>query len=177
MFGTVQVLGQAGLLCFLLVQGRSARRMASAGTCAPTALRSSGSPATWCATSASTPTRSPSSALSASGPLRWRAPWPPTSRRTRGSRPSSASTAWRASQRRGASRCTSACTQVRGAAHLTPPTAWGPQPSALRGRLPAERSLPFILASVMMALYGQGHGRRCWAESTWERARGLMRRH
>lgn len=37
----------------------------------------------------------------------------------------------------------------------------GPQPSALRGRLPAERSLPFILASVMMALYGQGHGRRC----------------
>lgn len=103
----------AGLLLgFIWLQVQSVRRMAFGGTCVPTAPRSSGSLATWCATSAFTPTRSPSSVHSVSGPLLWRAPWPLTSKHTRASRRSSASTAWRAFPPRGASKYTSGCTQV-----------------------------------------------------------------
>lgn len=88
------------------------RRMGYGGMCVPTARRSSGSPVTWCATSASTPMKSPSSVHSVSAPLPWRVHWLLTLKLTPASRLSSASTAWRAFPPQGASRCTSAYTQV-----------------------------------------------------------------
>lgn len=72
------------------------------------------SPAIWCATSASdTHFRSPSSAPSASKPSPWRARWPHIKTHT-GIKAFKCQYCMKSFSTSGASRCTSACTQVRG---------------------------------------------------------------
>jgi hypothetical protein len=127
----------------LSLQAPSVRRTGCGGTCVLTAPRSSGSPVTLCVTSASTRTRNPSSVRSVFGPLLWRALWQLTSKPTLASRPSSASAAWRASPPQGASRCTSACTQVRRLG-----VGEGCWSVSLPPSLPPSLLSPFFLAQV-----------------------------
>lgn len=98
---------------FFPLQAQSGKRMASAGMGVHIAPRSSRSPVIWCATSASTPMRSLSSANSASEPSPSRAPSRRTWKRTRVSRRLSVNPASSASPLLVAWKYTCVCIQVR----------------------------------------------------------------